>query len=152
MGKRELVEFVIDVVNRQKYFRSRFLRPFSTSASDLCGRFFCILFSGTLFLIVLACGSPPSGRGAGEIATPAASNSEQNAKQRSQGFRVETVIKALEVPWSIVWTPDGRMFFTERPGRIQVYQNGKLRPQLLFTVPDVAPSGEGGLMSIVLHP
>jgi glucose/arabinose dehydrogenase len=44
------------------------------------------------------------------------------------------------------------MLFTERPGRVRVFQNGKLASQPLFTVPDVAPSGEGGLMSIALHP
>jgi len=44
------------------------------------------------------------------------------------------------------------MFFTERPGRVRVFQNGRLDPQPVFTVPDVAPSGEGGLMSIALHP
>ena len=67
-------------------------------------------------------------------------------------FRVETVVGNLEVPWSIVWTADGRMFFTERIGRVRVYENGKLRQAPLFTVPDVEPSGESGLMSIVLHP
>ncbi len=44
------------------------------------------------------------------------------------------------------------MFFTERPGRVRIFENGKLREQPLFTVPDVEPSGESGLMSIALHP
>jgi glucose/arabinose dehydrogenase len=44
------------------------------------------------------------------------------------------------------------MLFTERPGRVRVYENGKLRPEPLFTVPDVEPSGESGLMSLTLHP
>jgi glucose/arabinose dehydrogenase len=44
------------------------------------------------------------------------------------------------------------MIFTERPGRVRVYENGKLRPQPLFTVPDVEPKGESGLMSVALHP
>jgi glucose/arabinose dehydrogenase len=44
------------------------------------------------------------------------------------------------------------MLFTERPGRVRVYQNGTLAAKPLFTVPDVAPSGEGGLMSLALHP
>jgi glucose/arabinose dehydrogenase len=44
------------------------------------------------------------------------------------------------------------MLFTERAGRVRIYENGKLRPQPLFTVPDVEPSGESGLMSIALHP
>jgi len=44
------------------------------------------------------------------------------------------------------------MFFTERIGRVRVFENGKLRPEPLFVVPDVDPSGESGLMSIALHP
>ena len=61
-------------------------------------------------------------------------------------------MNGLQVPWSIVWAPDGRMLFTERAGRVRVVAKGKLQEQPLFTVPDVEPSGESGLMSIVLHP
>jgi glucose/arabinose dehydrogenase len=104
-----------------------------------------------LALLALACGHPPPGRGAGEVETTAA-GAEQGQAKDQVSFRVETVIPNLEVPWSIVWAPDGRMFFTERIGRVRVYENGKLRPAPLFTVPDVEQSGESGLMSIVLHP
>jgi aldose sugar dehydrogenase len=103
-------------------------------------------------LAVLACGHAPPGRGAGETETTAAQGATAQAQQGSVSFRVETVIGHLEVPWSIVWAPDGRMFFTERSGRVRVYQNGKLAPQPVFVVPDIAPSGEGGLMSLALHP
>ena len=103
----------------------------------------------SLTLLLLACGRPAPGRGAGEIET---TSQKGAADQGRVSFRVETVVGNLEVPWSIVWAPDGRMLFTERSGRVQVYQNGKLRSQPIFVVPDVAPSGEGGLMSIVLHP
>ena len=89
------------------------------------------------------CSQPPPGRGAGE--TEAAPSSQTN-------FRVETVVPNLEVPWSIAWAPDGRMFFTERPGRVRIYEQGQLRAQPLFVVPDVEPSGESGLMSLALHP
>ncbi len=99
-----------------------------------------------LTVLILACGHPAPGRGAGEIK----STSPVVAEQSRVSFRVETVVDHLEVPWSIVWAPDGRMFFTERSGRVQTFQSGK--PKLLFTVPDVAPSGEGGLMSLALHP
>ena len=44
------------------------------------------------------------------------------------------------------------MIFTERPGRVRVFQNGKLQSQPLFVVPDVEPGGESGLMSVALHP
>jgi glucose/arabinose dehydrogenase len=96
-----------------------------------------------VFVFALACSHPPPGRGAGEIET---SQSSQTS------FKVETVIPNLEIVWSIVWTPDGRMLFTERPGRVRVFENGKLRPQPLFVVPDVEPRGESGLMGIALHP
>ena len=99
------------------------------------------LFSIAIF--ALACSHPPLGRGAGEIET---------SPQTQTSFKVETVIPNLEIVWSIVWTPDGRMIFTERPGRVRVYENGKLRPEPLFTVPDVEPRGESGLMSVALHP
>lgn len=101
---------------------------------------------GSLFfisLLALACGSPPPGRGAGEVHT---------SSQSQTSFKVETVVGNLEVPWSIVWAPDGRMIFTERPGRVRVVQNGKLQSQPLFVVPDVDSGGETGLMSVALHP
>ena len=44
------------------------------------------------------------------------------------------------------------MLFTERPGRVRVFENGKLRTEPLFVVPDVEPRGESGLMSIAVHP
>src|SRR5258707_4097986 len=102
---------------------------------------FAVLCAITVF--ALACAHPPPGRGAGEV---------EISPQSQTSFKVETVIPNLEVVWSIVWKPDGRMIFTERPGRVRVYENGKLRPTPLFTVPDVEPGGESGLMSVALHP
>jgi glucose/arabinose dehydrogenase len=101
------------------------------------------LFFLSLTLLALACGHPPTGRGAGEIET---------SPQSQTSFHVETVVSGLQVPWDIVWTPDGRMLITERPGRVRVFEKGKLRAEPLFTVPDVEPSGESGLMSLTLHP
>jgi aldose sugar dehydrogenase len=67
-------------------------------------------------------------------------------------FRVEQVASQLEVVWSIVFAPDGRVFFTERPGRVRVIENSKLREKPFYSVPDVEPTGESGLMGMVLHP
>jgi aldose sugar dehydrogenase len=101
-------------------------------------------FLFAIFIVLaLACSHPPPGRGAGEVETSAEAQSS---------FKVETVVGGLQVPWSIVWAPDGRMIFTERPGRVRVFENGKLRPEPIFTVPDVEPSSESGLMSAALHP
>jgi glucose/arabinose dehydrogenase len=107
----------------------------------------------SLGLFVLACGHAPPGRGAGEVETTAGTAEQGPATAKDQvSFRVETVVGNLEVPWSIVWTADGRMIFTERPGRVRVFENGKLRVQPLFIVPDVEPTGESGLMGLALHP
>ncbi len=94
-------------------------------------------------LLLTSCQTTPQGRGAGEIESSPAAQVK---------FRVETVVQGLQVPWSIVWAPDGRMLVAERSGRIRVVENGKLSAQPLFTVPDVEPSGESGLMGLVLHP
>lgn len=94
-------------------------------------------------LMVLSCSHPPSGQGAGEIATTETGKTQ---------FRIETVVTGLEVPWSIIFVPDGRMFITERPGRVRVVENGKLRAEPLARIPDVEPSGESGLMGLTLHP
>ncbi len=96
-----------------------------------------------LIALGVACSQPPAGRGAGEVQTSVQSNTN---------FRIEKVAGGLEVPWSIVWAPDGRMIFTERPGRVRVMEKGTLNPKPLFVVPDVEESGESGLMSVALHP
>ncbi|MDQ3634961.1 MAG: PQQ-dependent sugar dehydrogenase [Acidobacteriota bacterium] len=73
-------------------------------------------------------------------------------KERPQ-FEVETVATGLEVPWSIVFAPDGRIFVTERPGRIRVIdKDGKLLEKPLFVVKDVELESETGLMGMTLHP
>ena len=104
----------------------------------------------SLCFLTLGCGSPPPGRGAGEVESAGQSSAQSQAGAVS--FKVETVVGSLEVPWSMVWAPDGRMFFSERGGRVRLVENGKLRAQPLFVVPDVEPSGESGLMSLALHP
>lgn len=67
-------------------------------------------------------------------------------------FRVEMVAANLEVVWSIVFAPDERIFFTERPGRVRVIENGNLRAAPLFIIPDIEQKGESGLMGMTLHP
>jgi aldose sugar dehydrogenase len=62
------------------------------------------------------------------------------------------VVEGLEVPWAIAWTPDGRMLFTERTGRVREFSNGVLKPEPLLTVPVDGRAGEIGLMGLCLHP
>jgi glucose/arabinose dehydrogenase len=97
-------------------------------------------------LLSMACSQPPPGKGEGEIGT-----SQGNSSGAVQ-FRVETVASGLEVPWAIAFTPDGRLLFTERPGRVRIIENGALQPEPLATIEDVEQTGESGLMDLTLHP
>ncbi len=102
---------------------------------------FILLINCLLFLT--ACGSPPPGKGAGEVESTNADNTS---------FRIETVVGGLSVPWSIVFAPDGRMIFTERAGRVRVFEKGTLRPEPLIVIADVEARSESGLMGLTLHP
>ena len=68
-------------------------------------------------------------------------------------FRVVTLLKGLEYPWSVAFLPDGRMLVTERVGRLRlVGQDLRLDPRPIAGLPDVAATGQGGLFDVVLHP
>ncbi|MGI8469776.1 MAG: PQQ-dependent sugar dehydrogenase [Pyrinomonadaceae bacterium] len=110
-----------------------------------------IIYQAIIFSVLCAfgCQQPPKGLAENEIQrTQNISNDNGGSVQ----FRVETVADNLEVPWAFAFLPDGRMLFTERPGRVRIIENGKLRAAPVFKVPDVEPSGESGLMDISLHP
>jgi aldose sugar dehydrogenase len=65
---------------------------------------------------------------------------------------VQVLLTNLQIPWSLAFAPDGRLFFTERPGRIRVVQNSQLLPQPALTLADVRAIGEGGALGLALHP
>lgn len=67
-------------------------------------------------------------------------------------YTIETVAEGLEVPWSIVFTSRTRMLITERPGRIRVIENGKLRQDPLIQFSEVSSRSEEGHMGLVRDP
>jgi glucose/arabinose dehydrogenase len=68
-----------------------------------------------------------------------------------KGITVETWIENLQIPWSLVFLPDGRALVSERPGRIRLIKEGKLLGSPYAAV-EVNHEGEGGLMGLALHP
>ncbi|WP_448377539.1 PQQ-dependent sugar dehydrogenase [Fervidobacterium sp.] len=64
---------------------------------------------------------------------------------------VKVWVQDLEIPWSLVFLPDGRALVSERPGRIRLIENGKLVPEPYMTI-NVKHIGEGGLMGLAVHP
>jgi glucose/arabinose dehydrogenase len=67
-------------------------------------------------------------------------------------IRVTIVARGLSHPWSLVFSPDGRMLITERPGRLRVIRDRVLDPKPISGLPAVRTKGNGGLMDIALHP
>jgi aldose sugar dehydrogenase len=67
-------------------------------------------------------------------------------------FRVEEAATGLDTPWELAFAPDGRIFVTERPGRLRVIEGGQLRAEPVAAVPGVVEQGEGGLLGLALDP
>ncbi|MEP0824342.1 MAG: PQQ-dependent sugar dehydrogenase [Nitrososphaera sp.] len=63
---------------------------------------------------------------------------------------VRVLADNLEVPWAIDIAEDGRIFFTERSGKIRIIENGTLLEPAAFI--NVAQNGESGLLGLALHP
>src|SRR5438094_5877764 len=70
----------------------------------------------------------------------------------AQVLDVATVVGGLEVPWTLAWAPDGRLLFTERPGRLRALVDGQLLPEPLAVLPASRATAEGGLMGLALAP
>jgi glucose/arabinose dehydrogenase len=66
-------------------------------------------------------------------------------------FQVETVLTGLEIPWSLAFAPDGRLFVTERPGRVRIVNPSTFTSQVALTL-NVYAQGEAGLLGIALDP
>lgn len=93
-------------------------------------------------------------------------DAEESFVPAPRGVRATPWIEGLEVPWSLVFLPDGRALVSERPGRIRLISDGRLadRPYATFATADgsgadvasgflsLFASGEGGLMGLAVHP
>jgi len=64
---------------------------------------------------------------------------------------IEVVARRLETPWALAFAPDGRLFVTERPGRIRLIAGGRLQRKPVAEL-KVVERGESGLMGIALDP
>jgi glucose/arabinose dehydrogenase len=99
-----------------------------------------------------ACGSPSSPPEAQPppIETPPSVETFTTA----DGVRVavQVVATRLEIPWSLAFAPDGRLFITERPGRVRIVREGGLVPEPALSLEDIFTQGESGLLGLALHP
>jgi glucose/arabinose dehydrogenase len=76
----------------------------------------------------------------------------RRAIQSNQSPEIEVVASGLATIWAIDFAPDGRIFLTERAGRIRVIQEGQLLPQPWLVLDDVVEVSEAGLLGLALDP
>ena len=66
--------------------------------------------------------------------------------------QVQVVVTNLEVPWSLAFAPDGRLFVTERPGRVRIIDIAGGTSELALTLDDTFAQGEAGVLGLALDP
>src|SRR3989442_12360493 len=118
-----------------------------------------------LALAAAACGGPSAGQPSPvpattlAISTAAPAPTGPTATPRAGPAAVENVqavATGLEAPWAVDLAPDGRLFVTERPGRVRIVQlgpGGGLRSEPWATLAVSAQAGaERGLLGIAVDP
>ena len=69
----------------------------------------------------------------------------------AQDVGVEVVVTDLATIWAIDFAPDGRIFLTERGGRIRTVRDGTLDPEPWMSL-EVVEQSESGLLGLALDP
>jgi len=72
---------------------------------------------------------------------------EQTTDSVERPPAVEVLGENLEVPWEILFLPDGEFLITERPGTVLLLRQG-----IEIPIEGVRHVGEGGLLGAALHP
>jgi len=99
-----------------------------------------------------ACDDPQPPQTPDSPGTPGTPAGEVVTAADGTRFAVDVVARNLEIPWAMAFAPDGRMFLTERPGRVRVFERGQMLAAPALVLTDVAAVGEGGLLGIAVHP
>jgi glucose/arabinose dehydrogenase len=104
--------------------------------------------------VLLSCGSPPAQDPDPDPGPnpPPGTPTETFTAADGTRFGVQVIATRLDIPWSLAFAPDGRLFFTERPGRVRIMRDGQLLPTPALTLTDVFTEGESGVLGIALHP
>ncbi|MBP1995684.1 PQQ-dependent sugar dehydrogenase [Paenibacillus eucommiae] len=115
------------------------------------------VFVGLIAVLVLSgCGKAPA-------VTEKPVHTEQSGQSDNQGnkgedspglpYTIEVAASGLDVPWELVVSPDGRLFFTERSGLLRVIDQGKLIESPVLNLQEALyQKSEAGLLGLALDP
>ncbi len=76
----------------------------------------------------------------------------EDIKPNNNHISYELVVEDLEIPWGMVFLPEGGMLISEKKGELWRVENGKLVADPVEGTPEVYYKGQGGLMDLELHP
>lgn len=65
-------------------------------------------------------------------------------------YTTELVVPELNIPWGMVFLPDGSILITEKEGQLIHFKDNK--KSVISGLPDIYVRGQGGLLDIKLHP
>ncbi|MHB0912921.1 MAG: PQQ-dependent sugar dehydrogenase [Armatimonadota bacterium] len=121
-----------------------------------------LLLSAIFLLAVTGCSrsqTPPRASGQAQLPPPGEQEVGRKppmpapvARPTLEEYRVQDFVSGLTVPWDMAFLPGGRVYVTERPGRVRLIENGNLRERPYARIANVLARGEGGLMGIAVHP
>jgi len=80
----------------------------------------------------------------------ACAQKDTTIKDPATTFDYEIVVGDMQIPWGMVFLPDGSMLITEKSGELIHFKDDQ--KQLITGVPEVYQQGQGGLLDIALHP
>jgi aldose sugar dehydrogenase len=110
------------------------------------------LLSAAMALLAACAPMPPksSSSANSSMSASGAAASDQMIPTSAGTIRVQRMAM-LEEPWAIAALPDGKLLITEKPGRLRIYENGRLS-EPVSGLPQVAYRGQGGLLDVLPDP
>jgi glucose/arabinose dehydrogenase len=84
--------------------------------------------------------------------SPADNNNNNGDPQQDATLTDKVLTQNLSFPWEILWGPDGKLWITERGGKISRVNPADGTVSLVLNISEVVSHNEGGLLGMVLHP
>lgn len=76
---------------------------------------------------------------------------EIGGDEKEGTWEMEILVEGLDTPWALDFLPDGRMIFTERPGKISIFDVDGREVKLAGEI-SVSEISESGLLGIAVDP
>ncbi|WP_026546075.1 PQQ-dependent sugar dehydrogenase [Paenarthrobacter nicotinovorans] len=102
-------------------------------------------------LVLAGCTGSPSAPGTAATPNPSSSPASSSPVGPEAPVVTEKLDVGLQLPWSVVFLPDGTAVVSERDSaQVKAIRDGQART--VGEVPGVEPGGEGGLLGLALSP